>query len=382
MNPGKILEYVLATLLVVLIVSLAFSYLLGQPAILAFVETGSMEPTLNAGDGFVAIPAAIAGDVEQGDVVTFDAEQIEGGGLTTHEVVGERDTGYITQGEDNPVTDQDGGEPPVTDGQIKAVALQVNGEVVRIPHLGTAVMGIQDGIASVERTVAGLFGWRSIGTEQWTYLLFGLGVVLFGASFLGGEGRHGRSESRDRSRSRAGVVDSRLLLAGCIALLCIAATMAMVMPAGTQTYDIVSTEGDSADPTIIPVGETDDFEYVAHNPGFVPTVSHFEPRSGGIEIDPDRTELSANETANLTVTLHADSTTGLHIESMTEYRYLAVLPPSVIDALYRVHPWAPYPAIYLVIATPLVVLWTVFGGTSGKVRLRSRSRSDGVFGWL
>ncbi|RLM60020.1 S26 family signal peptidase, partial [Halorubrum sp. Atlit-26R] len=49
---------------------------LGQPIVLGFVLTGSMnaEPANMApGDGFVAVPPSIAGDIEEGDVVTFEA---------------------------------------------------------------------------------------------------------------------------------------------------------------------------------------------------------------------------------------------------------------------------------------------------------------------
>jgi len=76
------------TLLTVLFVAVVIAMLvgqqLGQPILLGFVVTGSMSPTLEPGDGFVAVPPAIAGDIEEGDVVTFDARELEGGGLTTH----------------------------------------------------------------------------------------------------------------------------------------------------------------------------------------------------------------------------------------------------------------------------------------------------------
>ncbi|MFC7138101.1 S26 family signal peptidase [Halobaculum litoreum] len=66
---------------------------LGQPVLVSYVETGSMAPTLAPGDGFVAVPAAVAGQVEAGDVVTFRAESVGGGGLTTHRVVDRRGGG-------------------------------------------------------------------------------------------------------------------------------------------------------------------------------------------------------------------------------------------------------------------------------------------------
>ena len=383
MKGGKLLEYALIALVCVILISVVFGSILGQPMLLTYVETGSMEPTIGTGDGFIAIPSPIAGEVETGDVVSFQSEEVHGGDLTTHRVVGERGDGYVTQGDANPFTDQDQGEPAVTDGQIQAVALTVNGEVVTIPHLGTAAMAMQSGIDRAERTVAGVFGWQRLGTEQLTQLLFGLGIVFLVLSFaMGATGRERGSDSRTRDRSRSGVIDSRWLLVGCIVLVCAAATLAMVMPAGSETYDIVSTEGDSADPTIIPVGETDSFEYQVHNGGFVPTVSYFEAGSGGIEIEPDRMQLGAQEGENATVTLHAQDETGHHVESMTEYRYLVLLPPSMIDALYEINPWIPYLGIYAVIATPILVFWRLFGGSSDTIRYRSRSRSRRRFDWL
>jgi len=54
---------------VLVVFSLVVGQFLGQPVLLSFVETGSMQPTLDPGDGFVAIPAPIAGGIGVGDVV-------------------------------------------------------------------------------------------------------------------------------------------------------------------------------------------------------------------------------------------------------------------------------------------------------------------------
>jgi len=67
--------------------------LLGQPILLGYVATGSMEPTMDAGDGFVSVPSAVTGDVEEGDVVVYQARELHDGGLTTHRVVGETEEG-------------------------------------------------------------------------------------------------------------------------------------------------------------------------------------------------------------------------------------------------------------------------------------------------
>jgi len=73
----------------VVVLALIAGSLLGQPVLFSFVTTESMSPTIQAGDGFVVIPSVLVDDVGEGDVVVFDAQEIEGGGLTTHRIVGE-----------------------------------------------------------------------------------------------------------------------------------------------------------------------------------------------------------------------------------------------------------------------------------------------------
>lgn len=87
MRIKKAGEVLVQTLLVVFLVSVIAGAILGQPILLAFVETGSMSPTLEPGDGFVAIPSQLSGEIQQNDVIVFEAQHLNGGGLTTHRVV-------------------------------------------------------------------------------------------------------------------------------------------------------------------------------------------------------------------------------------------------------------------------------------------------------
>ena len=61
---------VVSVLVVVVIVA---GQLAGQPVLLGYVTSGSMAPTLETGDGFVAVPAAVSGPIDTGDVVVFEA---------------------------------------------------------------------------------------------------------------------------------------------------------------------------------------------------------------------------------------------------------------------------------------------------------------------
>ncbi|GAB3322749.1 hypothetical protein GCM10027355_22820 [Haloplanus salinarum] len=361
-------------LAIVVVVALVAGQALGYPVLLGFVETGSMEPTLNPGDGFVAIPTAIDGDVEEGDVIVFRAEQIQGGGLTTHRIVGETERGYVTRGDANPFTDQDGNEPPVKDAQIVAKAWQVGGSVVVIPHLGTAVMGLQSAVTDTQRTLASVTGSRSLlGTQGLTYLLLGLSVLLYLFDLFVTDGTD-RDRSRSRSRDRG--LSSRVIVAGLAALIVLTATASMVVPAGTQEFGVVSADFDSKNPTIIRQGTAESLTYRVPNAGVVPVVVYLTPASEGVETTPERLRVPGRSSANATLTLSAPPETGYYRRYVSEYRYLAVLPPSVIDACYRVHPWLPIFVVDAVIGVPFYLFGMSLVG-SGRLRSRSRSR-DGV----
>lgn len=108
------------------------------PVGVSFLESDSMEPTVSVGDGVVLVPA---GSVEPGDVVTFRSDHRDE--FVTHRIVGETEAGYVTQGDNNDVTDQAAGHPPVPADAIVGEVLTVAGTPVAIPGIGTAATGIQ-----------------------------------------------------------------------------------------------------------------------------------------------------------------------------------------------------------------------------------------------
>ncbi|MUV58422.1 signal peptidase I [Halogeometricum sp. CBA1124] len=344
---------------------------LGQPVLLGYVETGSMAPTMEPGDGFVAVPSALTDEPEVGDVVVFRAEEIQGGGLTTHRIVGETEQGYVTRGDANPFTDQDGDEPPVKEAQIVAEAWQVGGSVVVIPQLGTAVTGIRGTVEAVQRTVSSLLGTRALlGPQGLADLFFGATALYYLVGELRGDGRERRLRETDRDEG----IDPRLFALGFTLLLVGGATAAMVGPAGTQQYGVVSAEFDSERPTVIPAGTSANVTYAVGNGGFVPVHVFLEPASEGVAVHPEELTVDGRRVANATVTLSAPPQTGYYRRFVAEHRYLAVLPHSVTESLYRVHPWAPIVAVDALLGVPFYLLAVALVG-SGRVRNRSRNRA-------
>ncbi|SDG21255.1 signal peptidase I [Halorientalis regularis] len=376
MARGWGLGTVIEAAVVVAIVAVVAGQLLGQPVLLGYVTSGSMAPTMETGDGFVAIPAAVAGEVEEGDVIVFQAESLHGGGLTTHRVVDVTDRGYITKGDANPFTDQDNDEPPVKDAQIVATAWQPGGGVLVIPELGTVVMGTQSVIQSVQRRAAAALGTRSLlGVQGLAYLLFALSIVAYVLDvWLGGSS----DRRRDRQRERDSGTSARLLVAIFAAVIVLAATAAMVVPAGSQEFGVVSAESDAPGPRVIEQGTSESVDYPVSNGGLVPIVSYFEGDSERVSVEPTELRVPARESVNATLTLSAPPETGYYRQYLVEHRYLAILPQSTIRALYEVHPWLPIAVIDGLLGGSFYVVGIALAGT-GRIRSRSRETPGGVF---
>jgi signal peptidase len=366
--------------LVVFLVSMILGQVLGQPVLLGFVTSGSMEPTIETGDGFVAIPAALAGPVEEGDVVTFRAEEIQGGGLTTHRVAEETDRGYITKGDANPFTDQDGDEPPVKETQIVAIVWQPGGTVVTIPGVGAVVTGTQSLLQEIQRQVAALVGSRTLlGTQGLAYLLAAVSLVAYVADILLSEDR-----KRERERNRSTGTNVRLIVAVFAAAIVLSATAAMVGPAGPQEFGVVSAESDSPGFRVIERGTSESVQYITPNDGFVPVVRYVEPATDGVEVEPREAVVPARSSVNGTLTLTAPPETGYYRYYVVEHRYLLVLPQSTIEALHAVHPWLPIVVIDGLLGGSFYLLGTIIVD-SGRVRRRTRdgpSRIDRILSRL
>ncbi|MFP8952009.1 signal peptidase I [Natrialbaceae archaeon A-arb3/5] len=354
----------------VVVIVLLLGQLLGQPILLGYVATGSMEPTMATGDGFVAIPSIVSGDIEEGDVVVYDARELHDGGLTTHRVVGETDEGYVTAGDANPFTDQDGDEPPVSDDQIVATAWQVNGNVVTIPHLGTAIMAVQGVAETGYEHVAAVFGLTTTAdSDGLGALLVGLGVGMLGFGILLERLGPGRRETT-RSRRRESVIGFWAAVGFVLLVLVTFATAAMVVPSGTAEYELIATDSPTDDSQVVTPGETGELTRTVDNAGYVPIVVVHETPHESVEADPGWQTVGIRDRGETTISLTAPDSTGEYVRHVGEYRYLAVLPPSVLVALHGLHPLAGIAAVNGVIVGLVVAIVFLLYGTA-DFRLRN-----------
>lgn len=360
--------WVVAAILVVFLLSLVLGQLLGAPVLVTYVESGSMAPTIDEGDGFIAIPSAISGDTSEGDVIVFDAEHLHDGGIVTHRVVGQDESGYLTRGDANPAIDQEGREPAVQEPQIMAEALTVGDAVVVIPHLGTGVAFISEQFTTAQQTIAGLLGTdRLLGTQGLAYLVLGLSVAgyLLGMRDTGGRIPTGRQTTRDTG------LNVRVAVIALIALLLLTMTLTMVYPSGPYQVDVTSTSVNSSHPEIMERGETEQDAYRVPNAGLVPIVTYLEGDPPAVTVEDETIRVPSRSVANTSVAITAPDEPGQYRFFIDERRYLAILPGPILDWLYDRHPWAPLVAINAVVGIPMYVLGMALLGTD---RLRERDR--------
>ena len=349
---------VLTAVLVIVALSLVVGQLLGQPLLIGYVETGSMEPTLEVGDGFIAVPTFFAGDVSEGDVVTFEAQSLDGGGITTHRISEETSEGYITRGDGNPFTDQEANEPPVQDSQIVAVALQINGEVVVLPSLGDGATAVQNGIGSIAAAV----GLDNLGSHGIATTTTAVGVVIIVSTllydFIATAGRRAQ-----RSSDRTELIHSRWILLALICVLLLPVMTMMIIPSDTQTIQVLSVTGSvEDDPSRILVGDTDEFPYPVENTQFVPKVVIIESQSSGLEFSETVVTVSHGETEELSMAISVPDEVGAYSRTRSEHHYLHVLPTPIIVGLHSIHPYVAMLTISLVIISPIIVLFVLLVG--------------------
>ncbi len=349
---------VLAVVFIMLALALIVGPLIGQPVLLSFVTSGSMEPTIETGEAFVTVPGFLAGDVERGDVIVFQAQEIQGGELTTHRVVEETDEGYITQGDNNPFTDQGSDEPPVTEDRIVGVAWQPGGGVVTIPFVGAAVLGTRSVVSGAYNWVTTILGFGGSTGPQGPMLMIAALLVLLA---VGDSLREGSSRDWTRSRDDEEEIDIRYVAILLIVVVVVPANGAMLLPDTTQEVSMqnAAAEG-NADP-----GEEIEVELSASNNGFVAMLFVLDPPSD-VRLDNRQLEIPGGASTATTMYATVPPPGEERIVEVSQHRYIVLLPPSVLMTLHGLHPIVALGAINGMLVFGVLALVIGLAGARGR----------------
>jgi len=353
MDLRSVVGTAITVLLVLAVGTIVVTQVFGFPSPISFVETDSMEPQLEPGDGFVGIPRPVAGDIEQGDVVTFEAQAVGGGGLTTHRIIDETEAGYITKGDANPFNDTAAGEPPVTESQIKLVVVQIDGRILVIPNVGQVTSAVEGIIAAG----IGAIGLGSLSAGNPGIVIGIVGLVLVGGSILYDSVTDDNIRTSNRSTRRSGMIDSRLLLLVLLLILSLPLLSVSMLPSGTDELTILSSERPNPnDAAIIEAGNYSEANVTLENSQPLPMVIIVEPGSEGIEVFDQVLPAASGETVTTRFRVWAPEETGNYVRSRSVSYYIHVLPASWIAFLHNIHP-----AIALATTTGIILLPVTVG---------------------
>jgi signal peptidase len=355
---------------------------LQQPVGVSFVETESMRPQLEPGDGFFIIPTQMVGSFSVGDVVTFRAENFPYT-FVTHRIVGETSQGFITQGDNNTFTDQSGtfNEPYIKREQIVGkVVTSGSGEVIAIPNLGSALHAVGDVFGSLSKSFYDAIGVRP-KDQKIAQLLFGLGVfalVAIVGDALSSLRKTKTLRARPERAKRSHGTSPYLYYTVFFLFILFASTVSVLTMEQTNRVDLVATEGNT-NMRAVHIGETVERYLEIGNSGLIPVQVYVPETEGIVSLEAMSFSLSGGEKRRITYIITAPTTPGYYQQYVTMDVYLGILPFSTTTTLResggRYLPILLLDLVAIAISFPVFVLLQRESSQTQRSRSRSRSRS-------
>lgn len=318
----------------VVVALIVLSLVVGVPARVGYVTSGSMAPSLSAGDGYVLVTVD---EPRPGDIVTYRSDAQ--GELVTHRIVDETADGYLTRGDANPTTDQAAGIDPVDRSQILGTVLTIGGTPLAVPGLGGLVTALSQhvwAVVAVAGIVAVLSGGTAIPTRSVVYV-------------------------RDVAHPVLGVV-----FVGCFVALLVA----------SSTYHLSWLVVDDAPDAVdeLPAGEQT--TRTVHVDLAKPPITHAVVEADGMTV---LQRTTTGSRLDLRVRMPSRAR-GAYTTTVRVYPYPAVLPRSTLVDLHRIHPVAAVLASLGVVFGPVFALYGAFFQGRTPIRLADNRWLDRLGG--
>lgn len=349
----RLLGLALVASLVALSLALLVPALTGRPVV-SYAESSSMEPTIGLFDVFLVDPFARSLDV--GDIIVY--ESLSRGGPAVHRIVGgDARSGWITQGDANPLVDQAGAEPVVTrDRVLGKVVTGPDGAPLLLPDAGLAVVATKIRLAKLAAAVG--------GPRQLAALAF-LAVAavsavpaLFGKPVPRPPLRLPPSALRALRRALPrGVLGRHLGLALLVVLLASTAWAAAHARVEVPLTMVVVQDPSAADGIRAAApGEAIARDVQVGSLGLLPAIIVLEGDSPRLAAVDDHGVAASRALVTLRVEQRAGDAPGLQEDALQIWRYPALLPTGATLFLHDVLPGLPY-ALLAAVSGALGALW-------------------------
>lgn len=328
--------FVFLLTLVILVLPPLLTLLRQQPTLTASIRTWSMVPQLTRGDMVFLLPVMDSTELSQGQIIAFYAPEHGIREWTMHRIVGgDAESGFITKGDANEWTDQEGsGYPPIRQEWIGGVVPTLGSLPLKVPLLGYLPLWLEENVQSP------IFI---------TLFLVVLVVVLLLDEIF----------KPKKRRKKEALQKHHLYFIGGMAF---AVLMAAVMLMGSLF--ITFPYGVSASPAVLMNSDVGVLEkgtdceltlakLQKHGgvPSFYLAVS-YDPQ---VQLEQSYFFLGGGEETELKATLYAREE-GSYQSSITVLMVLPFLPPGIIELLARTNIWLVFSVVSLLPALPLFIL--------------------------
>lgn len=343
----RLLEYGIVFMVFTLVLGSVVGALLDRPVFMSYVYSDSMTPTISRGDLFFINPFSRSADV--GDIIVFNLR----GTWTVHRVVAIVEDGYITQGDNNVGTDQQGGRaPPVSKDKIAGKVITIGGAPLKIPRLGGYLQG-------------------RISSRDKMFLAGAL--IIFGALVFGTSGN--KVKHRKRKKFFKLKFKTLYILASALLLVMIATSIFVSWQVFSIEYAVTSAGG-QREGWYLP-GSTFEKELSIKNANFYPMMYFISAGTPNIaDISSTEFDLSPNEEKKIEVTIDAPEETSLFSDKVVVNAYMPLLPKTIIKRLYLIHPIVPVLAMLLETSAFLGLVYLLSGiGEEDVLKIRNRRSS-------
>ncbi|MBN1785621.1 MAG: signal peptidase I [Candidatus Methanofastidiosa archaeon] len=368
MSARNLVLNILYVLVLIILFPVIIGGVLNTPVGLSYVETESMLPQLEPGDGFILVPDQLVSDYGVGDVITFNAQNLPYE-YVTHRIVGETAQGFVTQGDNNAFSDQMGSfsEPYVKEEQIAGKLLVIGGDVVSIPYFGKLISLIGDSIRGLSNRFYSLLGIEN-ENEMLGSIVMSLGILTIIAlvsELLSRTFR--RPRSMERKDARAG--PSYMPYLFFVLFLLLASSVSIVSMGQDNLVDFVATEGNTSS-RAVHIGDSVERYVEIGNNGIIPVYAYVSGQDGIIEVNESSYTLKKGESVRVPYIINSPNDTGYYREYINVDIYIGILPHSLTESMRSMNEYLP---ILFVDILAVMVSFPVFFLIRKELRTRDRS---------
>lgn len=330
-----------------------------EPFLLTVIRSNSMYPVWERGDMVVVNSLSDNKDAELGDIIIFNTDEgsLANKGWIAHRIIGgNSEEGFITQGDANAYTDQDGeGTGPIQPVSIAGKALTILGKPIVIPLVGHLSL-------YVEKFQASPFLLPIIASI--------LGLAIFLEEIKG-------SKVKRRKKSKGFDLQIIYFLGGIIISIIIGASMLASSQHFSLNYEVSeSTKGVlmGSDVGIMKIGEEVEKSLAnLTNQGAVPLISTITTNDSQISPSLDKVLLKPNDEISTTFKVKAQ-TIGKYESSIHVGLFYPLLPAPVIYMLAKQSYWLALAIVSLIPGLPLM-LYPIINQQLRKRTIRDMKKS-------